>query len=63
MLMLTGSGMAAGGWLAGVVYDYARSYAAAFAFGIAVNALHVVVVASLVMRRDQPVRSHAALPE
>jgi MFS family permease len=62
ILMFTGSGMAAGGWLAGIIYDYAGFYAAAFAVGIAVNALHVVVISSLVLRRGQPVRSHLALP-
>jgi MFS family permease len=62
VLMFTGSGMAAGGWLAGVIYDYAGFYAAAFAVGIAVNALHIIVISTLVLRRGQPVRSHAALP-
>lgn len=62
ILMFTGSGMAAGGWLAGVIYDYAGFYAAAFAVGIAVNALHIVVISSLVLRRGQSARVPTALP-
>ena len=51
MLLFSGSGMAAGGWLAGVIYDYAGFYAAAFATGIAINAVHLAVIGSLVWRR------------
>lgn len=58
LLLFSGSGMAAGGWLAGAIYDYAGFYAAAFAVGIAINALHIVIVGSLVLRR---VRSPLAL--
>lgn len=61
LLLFSGSGMAAGGWLAGVIYDYAGFYAAAFAVGIAVNALHIIVIGSLVLRRGQPVPSHLTL--
>src|SRR5439155_300500 len=53
LLLFSGSGMAAGGWLAGAIYDYAGFYAAAFAVGIAVNALHIIVVGSLVLRRSR----------
>src|SRR5437764_2005966 len=53
MLLFRGSGMAAGGWLAGAIYDYAGFYAAAFAVGIAVNAVHIIVVGSLVLRRSR----------
>ena len=51
VLMFTGGGMAAGGWLAGAIYDYAGFYGAAFGAGIAVNALHIIVVGSLVLRQ------------
>jgi MFS family permease len=51
VLLFSGSGMAAGGWLAGVIYDYAGFYAAAFATGIAINAVHVMVIGLLVWRR------------
>ncbi len=60
MLLFSGSGMAAGGWLAGAIYDYAGFYAAAFAVGIAVNALHIVVISSLVLRRSHVAASRAA---
>src|SRR6185312_9389089 len=50
VLLFTGSGMALGGWLAGVIYDWAGFYAIAFATGIAFNAAHIVVIGSLVLR-------------
>src|SRR5437660_2774557 len=53
LLMFSGSGMAAGGWLAGAIYDYAGFYAAAFAVGIAVNALHIIVIGPLVWRQGR----------
>jgi MFS family permease len=43
-------GMAAGGWLAGVMYDAFGFYAPAFAAGIAFNLLNVAVIAPLVLR-------------
>lgn len=51
-LMFSGIGMAAGGWLAGAIYDYAGFYGAAFATGIALNALNVLVIGWLVARRQ-----------
>jgi MFS family permease len=51
VLLFSGSGMAAGGWLAGVIYDYAGFYGAAFAVGIVVNLLHIIVIGTLVLRR------------
>ena len=51
VLLFSGSGMAAGGWLAGAIYDYAGFYAAAFATGIAFNALHLLVIGTLVLRQ------------
>lgn len=51
VLMFTGSGMAVGGWLAGAIFDRFGFYAAAFAAGIAINLLHVVVVGFLVLRQ------------
>jgi MFS family permease len=53
LLLFSGSGMAAGGWLAGVIYDYAGFYAAAFATGIAVNAAHILVIGPLVWRQGR----------
>jgi MFS family permease len=51
VLLFSGSGMAAGGWLAGAIYDYAGFYGAAFATGIMFNLLHLVVIGTLVLRR------------
>jgi MFS family permease len=53
VLLFTGSGMALGGWLAGVIYDWAGFYAIAFATGIAFNAAHIVVIGSLALRQGQ----------
>jgi MFS family permease len=43
-------GMAAGGWLAGIMYDEFGFYAPAFAAGIGFNLLNVAVIAPLVLR-------------
>ncbi|MBV8888494.1 MAG: MFS transporter [Alphaproteobacteria bacterium] len=51
VLLCSGSGMAAGGWLAGVIFDYAGFYGAAFAAGILFNAFHLVVIGTLVWRQ------------
>jgi MFS family permease len=59
LLLCSGSGMAAGGWLAGAIYDWAGFYAVAFATGIAFNLANFVVVAALVLRES---RVSATLP-
>jgi MFS family permease len=49
-LILTGmSGMAAGSWLAGVLYDYFGFYAPAFATGLIFNLANLAIVASLLL--------------
>lgn len=49
-LLLTGmSGMAAGSWLAGVIYDHYGFYAPAFATGLAFNIANFVIIACLVV--------------
>ena len=53
VLLFSGSGMAAGGWLAGAIYDYAGFYAAAFATGILFNLANLMVVGSLVLRQGR----------
>jgi MFS family permease len=53
VLLFSGSGMAAGGWLAGAIYDYAGFYAAAFAAGILFNLANLIVVSSLVLRQSR----------
>jgi MFS family permease len=53
VLLFSGSGMAAGGWLAGAIYDYAGFYAAAFSAGILFNLANLIVVGSLVLRQSR----------
>jgi MFS family permease len=49
-LLLTGmSGMAAGSWLAGVIYDKAGFYAPAFATGFAFNVANFLIIAGLAL--------------
>ncbi len=43
-------GMSLGGWLSGVIFDATGSYAAAFANGLAWNALNVTIVVTLLLR-------------
>jgi MFS family permease len=52
-LLCSGTGMATGGWLAGLLYDHLGTYAAAFAVGIAANAVNLAVIATLVFRQFQ----------
>ena len=59
LLLFSGSGMAAGGWLAGAIYDYAGFYAAAFVAGIIFNLVHIAIIGSLVLRRGSLVRQGA----
>jgi hypothetical protein len=49
-LLLTGTtGMAAGGWVAGVIYDAVGSYGPAFATGLAANILNLLILSGLVI--------------
>jgi nitrate/nitrite transporter NarK len=50
LLLFSGSGMAAGSWLAGELYDHFGSYAPAFAAGVAANVLNFLILAILVAR-------------
>jgi MFS family permease len=52
LLLMSGSGMAAGSWLAGVMYDHYGYYAPAFAAGIGANMLNFVIIAALVARQQ-----------
>jgi MFS family permease len=47
-------GMALGGWLGGYIYDWAASYQPAFLAGVLANALNLVLVGFLVLRRRSP---------
>ena len=51
LLLFSGIGMAAGGWLAGLLYDHFGYYAPAFAAGIGSNLLNLMVVGLLVARQ------------
>ena len=44
MLLCSGSGMAAGSWLAGVLYDHLGTYVWAFAAGVAANAVNLAII-------------------
>ena len=50
ILMATLFGMAFGGWMSGVIFDYTGSYRAAFLNGIAWNALNVAIALWLIAR-------------
>lgn len=56
MLLCSGGGMAAGGWIAGLLYDHLGYYAPAFALGVGTNLLNLLMIGALVWRR----RHHAA---
>ena len=60
LLLFSGSGMAAGGWLAGLLYDRFGFYGAAFAVGLAFNLANLCVIGALVLRQGRP-RPYSAL--
>lgn len=51
LLCCSGFGMASGGWIAGLLYDHFGYYAPAFAAGLIFNAVNLVLIGTLVMRR------------
>jgi MFS family permease len=50
ILMMTLLGMALGGWMSGVIFDVTGSYTAAFANGVAWNALNFLIAVFLLFR-------------
>jgi len=52
LLCLTAFGMASGGWIAGMLYDHFGYYAPAFAAGLIFNFVNLVLVGTLVARRN-----------
>jgi MFS family permease len=62
VLMATLVGMAAGGWVSGLVFDMTGSYAMAFLHGTAWNAINVLIVTTLLLRggRRLPAAAQAA---
>jgi MFS family permease len=53
LLLCSGCGMAAGGWIAGVIYDHFGFYAPAFATGLGVNLINLTIIGALSLRRRQ----------
>jgi MFS family permease len=51
LLLCSGSGMAMGGWFAGLLYDHFGFYAPAFAAGLGVNLLNLAIISTLAFRR------------
>jgi MFS family permease len=53
LLLCSGLGMATGGWMAGIIYDYIGFYAAAFTAGILFNLANLGVIGELVLRQSR----------
>jgi MFS family permease len=51
LLLCSGSGMALGGWLAGMLYDRFATYAPAFAAGVGASAINLAIIGTLVVRQ------------
>jgi MFS family permease len=51
LLLFSGGGMAAGSWIAGLLYDHLGYYAPAFAAGVGANILNLLMVSVLVGRQ------------
>ena len=62
LLLLSGSGMAAGGWLAGWIFDRTGFYGAAFAAGLVFNALNLLVIGFLLLQARQLRQATAVRP-
>jgi MFS family permease len=56
LLLFSGSGMAAGGWLAGLLYDRFGFYGAAFVAGLIFNLANLLIVGTLVLRQQRTPR-------
>jgi MFS family permease len=54
LLLFSGSGMAAGGWIGGALYDLFGYYGPAFFYAIAANVFSLIIVVALLLRQ----RSH-----
>jgi MFS family permease len=62
LLLFSGGGMAAGGWIAGVLYDHFGYYLPAFTTGIVFNLANLVVVGTLVFRQHRDSGIGVGLP-
>ena len=54
-------GMSFGGWISGVIFDATGSYAAAFANGLAWNAVNIAIVLGLLLRARSQLRRAVAV--
>ncbi len=52
LLLVSGSGMAAGSWSGGALYDHFGHYGPAFAAGVSVSALNFLIICVLAFRRS-----------
>jgi MFS family permease len=59
VLMATLFGMALGGWMSGVIFDFTGSYMAAFLNGLGWNLVNVLIVTWLLMRPGKRVAAPA----
>lgn len=55
LLLCSGTGMAVGSWLGGVLYDHFGYYAPAFATGVGVSLLNFTIIGLLAFRRSRMV--------
>jgi MFS family permease len=53
LLLCSGTGMAVGGWLGGVLYDEFGFYAPAFAAGVAVSMINFMIISALAFRQSR----------
>jgi MFS family permease len=53
LLLCSGTGMATGSWLGGVLYDHFGFYAPAFAAGVAVSMINFTIISTLAFRQSQ----------
>jgi MFS family permease len=60
LLLFSGSGMAAGGWVAGLLHDQFGFYGVAFATGLVFNLGNFIIVGALVLRQQQFLRPAVA---
>jgi MFS family permease len=62
VIMMTLLGMALGGWMSGVIFDWTGSYRLAFANGVAWNGLNLLIALYLLSRTSFTARRPAARP-
>ncbi len=60
VLMATVFGMAIGGWLTGVIFDWTGSYHAAFLHGLGWNVLNLAIALLMLQRSSRPFRFRTA---